>query len=238
MNREALDISDGSAWHGWRTRDVTASRIACLFDAHPFLTREGLAAQLRGGARRRPDDQHMRAGRILEPGVAVAISEAHSSWKLTKTTAYYRLPDERIGASPDYFLDSDGLVQIGAVSADEWKRLHARPPVYKRLQTLCELLVTGRTRGVLAIMVRQVPELPLHLFDLELTPAAERAILEASRLWWQAFGAGAIADAAPIGGLADQVDVVASSSRPTTRAVVRTWTDGLGRRIQGERPAA
>jgi hypothetical protein len=127
MIREALDISDSAAWHGWRSRDLTASRIAALFDQHPFLSREGLAAQLRGGARRRPVD---------------------------------------------------------------------------------------------------------------LTPAAERAMLEAAAAWWEALGRGEIAEAAPIDGLADQVDAVAPSSRRAARAVVRTWTDGLDRRIDGERPAA
>jgi hypothetical protein len=56
------------------------------------LSREQLAVQLRGGARR-SDSVHMRAGRILEPGVAIALGEAHPDWKIVKATAYHRLPD-------------------------------------------------------------------------------------------------------------------------------------------------
>ncbi len=66
LNREAIEITDRASWRALRRRDLTASRIAVLFDRHPFLTRGGLAAQLRGKGRRF-DNVHMRAGRILAP---------------------------------------------------------------------------------------------------------------------------------------------------------------------------
>ncbi len=74
MWREARAITDRASWLGWRARDLTASRIAALFDAHPFMTRAQLAAQLKGGACYF-DNAAMRAGRILKPGAAVALGE-------------------------------------------------------------------------------------------------------------------------------------------------------------------
>ncbi len=41
--------------------------------------------------------------------------------------AYRRLPDLRIGATPDYWLDDDGLTQVGTVSLKEWR---GEPPLY------------------------------------------------------------------------------------------------------------
>lgn len=197
--RTAIEITDRAAWHALRQRDLTASRIAALFNRHPFLTRDGLAAQLRGEARRF-DSVHMRAGRILEPGVAVAIGEAQPAWKLVKATAYHRLPDLCIGCTPDYFVDDDGLVQIGTVSPGEWR---GKPPLYKIIQTLTEMIVTGKTRGYLAIMLRSLPALPLHLFEVPRHPEVERNILDAAAAWWTAWSEGKIADAAPLSGLGE-----------------------------------
>lgn len=194
MKREAIEITDRASWAVVRSRDLTASRIAALFDAHPFLSRNALAAQLRGDARRF-DSFAMRAGRILEPGVAVALGEARPEWKLTKATSYHRIPEARIGGTPDYFVGDDGLVQIGTISPAEWRD---EPPLYKIIQTHCEMLVTGRRHGWLAIMLREFPELPLHCFEVPHDAAVERAILNGAATWWRFFDAGALAPAAKL----------------------------------------
>jgi hypothetical protein len=194
VKREAIEITDRASWAQMRQRDLTASRIAALFDQHPFMSRRALAEQLRGGARRF-DSFHMRAGRILEPGVAVALSEARPEWKLTKATSYHRLPELRIGGTPDYFVGHDGLVQIGTISPAEWRE---EPPLYKVIQTHCELLVTGRRYGWLAIMLREFPELPLHVFEVPHDAAVEKAILDAAAAWWKAWDDGDIAPVAKL----------------------------------------
>jgi hypothetical protein len=195
MKRESFEITDRASWAQMRRGDLTASRIAALFEQHPFLSRRALAEQLRG-VTRRIDTYSMRCGRILEPGVAVALSEARPEWKLTKATSYHRLPELRIGGTPDYFVGDDGLVQIGTISPAEWQE---EPPLYKIIQTHCELLVTGRRYGWLAIMLREFPELPLHVFEVPHDAAAEEAILDAAAAWWHAWDEdGAIPPAAKL----------------------------------------
>jgi hypothetical protein len=194
VKREVIEIVDRESWLAMRSRDLTASRIAALFDAHPFMSRRALAEQLRGGARRF-DTYSMRCGRILEPGVAVALGEARPEWKLTKASTYHRLPELRIGGTPDYFVGDDALVQIGTISPAEWRE---EPPLYKILQTYCELLVTGRRHGWLAIMLREFPELPLHCFEVPHDAAVEKAILDAAAAWWMAWDDGDIAPAAKL----------------------------------------
>lgn len=197
MQRESWPASNRAAWLARRARDLTASRIAALFDAHPFLTRDALADQLRHGAPR-IDNVYMRAGRILEPGIAVAISEERPAWRLTKAIEYWRLPDLRLGATPDYLLDDDGLIEAKTVSPDQWARWGARPPLAYFLQAAVQMIVIGRTRGVLAVMLRSLPDLPLHFFDVPRSAEAEEIILDAVHAWWAAFDRGELPPAAPV----------------------------------------
>lgn len=204
LSREVREITSTGDWLNWRRSDITASRIGALFDIHPFLTRERLATDLRGEPTQLMTPA-MRRGRILEPAVLRALAEDYPAWRLTEATTYHRLPDHRIGATPDAWLDNDGLVQIKTVAPHEWEKWRAHPPLAYTLQTLTELLVTGRTRGVLAVMVCS-PSYPLFLFDVPRHEPAERRILDAAAEWWRAYDAGEIAAPAPAAELAAEVD--------------------------------
>lgn len=209
--REVREITNTGEWLTWRQRDITASRVACLFDGvHPYMTRSDLARILGGGLRGDandipPDSPAMRRGRILEPAVAAAVTEERPEWSLTKATTYHRLPDLRLGATPDYWLNDDGLLQAKTVSPQQWERWHGRAPLAYQLQTLTELIVTGRAWGVLAVMVCD-PSYPVHYFDIPRHEAAERRILDAVAAWWKAWDAGEIAPAAPSADLAADLD--------------------------------
>lgn len=188
MQQEVREITDRASWLDWRKVDMTASRVPALFGEHKFLTIEGIEAELRGGSAH-GDNPAMRAGRILEPAVAAAISEEHPEWRLTKATAYYRLPEHRLGATPDYFLDDDALIQVKTVSPQEWDAWQGHPPLGYTLQTLTELIVTDKARGVLAVMVRSA-SFPLHLYDVPRHAAAEQRILNGVALFWGQYDAG------------------------------------------------
>jgi predicted phage-related endonuclease len=204
MNRDVWEITSIGEWLNRRRQDITASRVAALFDCHPFITRDQLVADLRSEPTQAPNAA-MRRGRILEPAVATALAEDHPDWRLAKATTYHRLPDHRLGCTPDYWLDDDGLVQIKTVSPQVWETWQGRPPLAYTLQTLTELLVTGRTRGVLAIMVCS-STYPLHLFDVPRHDGAEQKILAAVAEWWRAWDAGEIAAPAPADQIAADVD--------------------------------
>ncbi len=202
--REVREITGRGEWLAWRKVDITASRIAALFDSHPYLTRDQLAADLRSEASR-GDSPAMRRGRILEPAVAAAVAEDRPEWLLTKATTYHRMPDHRLGATPDYWINGDGLMQVKTVAPQEWEKWRGRPPLGYLLQTLTELLVTGRAWGVLAVMVCS-PSYPVHLFDVPRHPTAERRILDATAAFWAAWDAGEIAAAVPPAEIAADFD--------------------------------
>jgi hypothetical protein len=79
------------------------------------------------------------------------------------------------------------------------------PPLAYTLQTLTELLVTGRAWGVLAVMIRQ-GGYPIHYFDVPRHAAAEARILDAVAAWWKSWDAGEIPHAAPSAELAADLD--------------------------------
>lgn len=205
MKREVRQITSRGDWLSWRQHDITASAIAALFDKHKYVTRQQLADEKRGLRRGEGDNPAMRAGRILEPAVVAACEEEHPDWRIAKATTYHRIPEIRLGATPDYWLDDDALIQCKTVSPEEWERWHGTPPLAYTLQTLAECMVTERARGVLAVLIR-APSYPLHLFDVPRHEAAERTIIAAVEGWWRAFDAGETPAAAPSDSLAADLD--------------------------------
>lgn len=204
MSREIIEITSRGQWLSLRQRDVTASRIGALFDVHKYLTRAELACDLRG-ERANLVNSAMRRGTILEPAVAAAVAEEYPDWQITKPNTYHRIPDARLGATPDFFVGETGLLQCKTTSPQEWESWRGRVPLFYTLQCLTEMLVCEKTEGWLAVLVA-AGSFPLHVFPVERHPAAEAKILSAVAEWWRAWDAGEIAGAAPSDEIAADVD--------------------------------
>lgn len=212
MNPEVREITSRAEWLAWRRGIITASRIGALFGCHKYLTREQLAAELRGA--NQGDNPAMRAGRILEPGVLVAMREEHPDWSIHPATTFHVDPALRFGCTPDAWFseagrylwnEMDGLIQVKTVSPEEWEKWHGKPPLAYTLQCLAEMMLTGRTRGLLAVMIRS-RSYPMHEFDVPRHPAAEARILAAVAEWWRAYDAGEIPAPADPAGLDEMLD--------------------------------
>ena len=191
IRRESRPIDDIGAWLDQRRGHVTASRVGALFDAHPYLSREQLAAEM-GGRSTKGDTPSMRRGRVLEAAVIEALRETHPEWRIARARDYYWIEDYRLGATPDAYLDDDGLIECKTVRPEVWDKWHGRPPLGYLLQLLTGLICTGRTRGVLACMVLS-SDYPVHEFDVPRHAEAERRIIEATQAWWEQHDAGLIA---------------------------------------------
>ena len=191
LRRESRPIDDIGAWLDQRRGHVTASRVGALFDAHPYLSREQLAAEL-GGRSTKGDTPALRRGRVLEAAVIEALREEHPDWRIARARDYHWVEDYRLGATPDAYLNEDGLVECKTVRPEIWDRWHGRPPLAYLLQVLTGLICTGRTRGVLACMVLS-SDYPVHEFDVGRHPEAEKRIIEATQAWWEQYDAGAVA---------------------------------------------
>jgi predicted phage-related endonuclease len=187
---EVREITSRGDWLRWRRGILTASRIAALFDAHPYMSLDEMVTDLAGQSVK-GDNPAMRAGRLLESVFPEALREERPEWTVTKATTFHWLPDQRLGCTPDFWIDDDGLLQAKTVNMHEWDRWQGHPPLGYTLQTLCELIVTGRRWGVLGVIVRS-SALPLHLFPVPRHAAAEAKILAAVRDFWARAEAGEI----------------------------------------------
>ena len=201
ITRESWKITSTAEWLDRRRADVTASRLPALFGLNPYLSREQLADIMRGtvgtGTGSVPDSPAMRRGRILEPAVAAALAEERPDLPpLVKATTYHRVPEWRLGCTPDYWCGDEGLVQCKTVSPQQWQAWHGKIPTGYLIQTLCEMMVTGRAWGLLACL-EVSPSYPLHIAAVPRHEKAERSILNAVANWWRAFDAGEIAGTAP-----------------------------------------
>jgi len=222
--REQWEITSTAEWLERRRHDITASRVAALFDLNPYLSRAQLADIMRGttgtGTGSVPDSPAMRRGRILEPAVAAALAEERPDLPpLVKATTYHRVPEWRLGCTPDYMCGDDGLVQCKTVSSHQWQAWHGKIPTGYVIQTLCEMMVTGRAWGLLACL-EVSPSYPLHVVEVPRHEAAERRILNAVAAWWKAFDAGEIAGTAPSAELAEMLDDGSSIDLSTNNYLV------------------
>jgi predicted phage-related endonuclease len=204
MIREEWQIASIGEWLERRRHHITASRIGALFDEHQYLTRDGLAAELRGESGEVPNAA-MRAGNILEGGFPAAVRLDGKPWALSKADTYHWLPEHRLGATPDFWIGDDGLFQAKTASTEQWQKWHGHPPLMYLLQTLTEMIVTGRTWGVLGVMIR-AGGYPIHYYDVPRHEAAERRILDAVAAWWAAFDAGEFPAAVPSAEIAEMLD--------------------------------
>jgi hypothetical protein len=89
--------------------------------------------------------------KLPRPLLNKGIFKEREEWRVIKATTYHRLTELRFGATPDFWLNDDGLLQAKIVNPHEWERWQGRPPLGYLLQTLAELIVTQRAWGVLAL---------------------------------------------------------------------------------------
>lgn len=204
LHRESRVIDGIGPWLEQRKGHVTASRIGALFDCHPYLSREQLAGELRGESVK-GDTAPMRRGRILEAAVIEALREAHPEWSIERAHHYHWIEEYKLGATPDAYLDGDGLIECKTVRPEIWDKWHGRPNIAYVLQLLTGLLCTGRSRGVLACMVLS-SDYPVYEFDVARHPAAEQRIIEATAAWWRAWDAGELPGPAPVEELESMLD--------------------------------
>jgi len=208
MKRESWTITSRGEWLDRRRGLLTASRIAALFDQHPYLSREELAGTITG-THSQGDNASMRRGRILESAILEAMREEHPDWTIERANTFHWMPECRIGATPDAFFTTQdgerGIIQAKTVAPEIWDQWHHRPPLAYQLQTLTESMCCDLQHAILAVMVTS-RSFPIFEFTVPRHAAAEARLLEAAAVWWREFEAGRIAPAAPAEALEELFD--------------------------------
>lgn len=199
---ETIPVRGRGDWLAMRRRDVTASEVAALFGAHPYKTALGVYAEKMGPDRAGGDNAAMRRGRILEPGCIVALSEERPDWEIEKANTYWRMPDHRIGATPDYFRIMRGdpargillereIIECKTVSPEKWAEWQGGVPLAYQLQVVVQCKLTGAKRGWIALLVDNRAK-DFELFEVPAHDGAWRRILERVGEFWDAVEAGAL----------------------------------------------
>lgn len=190
-----IDIIPYSSREEWlairrKHNDVTASEIAAIMGLHKYKTAMQVYFDKIGKGEEAPDNPSMRRGRILEPAVAEAVREERPHWNIWKSNYYYRDSELRIGATPDWCFNGDGVVGDGFLETKT-----ANPNVFERdwcdgppiayvLQTLTQMMLAGAEQGAIACMVTS-QDFPVHIYDVPRNARVEEVIRKAVEAFWR-----------------------------------------------------
>jgi predicted phage-related endonuclease len=183
-------------WLSWRSQDVTASVVGALLTDHPYTTALHLWAEKRGVEfSERPENKRMRRGRELEGLVGKEVALARPQWKIEPVNCYYRDPDIRLGATPDFWLLGDprgrGVLQAktadASIIANRWDGGRVAPE-WIQWQLRTEMLLTDAAFGVISVL--EPNSWDCHIIELNRNPEDELLLVTMVKKFWLAVEQG------------------------------------------------
>jgi predicted phage-related endonuclease len=196
---ERKPITDIETWLEWRKEDITASIVGALFGLHPYETHYGLYARAMGAPPPDIKDWVSRQrGLIFEDAVGRTFQLKHPSMRVRKGHVYLRMPERRLGATPDYFLRRDdgtrGVLQCKTVAPFVFKKYWTaeRPPTWIVLQVLLEMMLAQASFGYIAALEIDGYKFEFHEYPVERHPTAERRIYDAVEEFWRNVSIGKV----------------------------------------------
>jgi predicted phage-related endonuclease len=192
MTIECHPVVSREQWLELRRQDVTASRVGALFQVHPYETALRLYAQMTGTEfEDKPENKVMRRGRWLERVVGDAVTEVRPEWSVTPVGAYYRDPDRRLGATPDFWILNDprgrGVLQAKSAAPSIFNSEYdggQAVPEWILWQLRTEMLLTDAAFGAVAVLVVDPYDMDVAITELERDGGCERELLEAVGRFW------------------------------------------------------
>ena len=197
MERITHQVDGRAAWLELRRQNLNASDMAALFHVHPYKTALQLWAEHTGTLISEDEDSMAkRRGRILEPAVAAALREAHPEWVIKQAGEYVEMPVMRVGCTPDFYAwpsvedweAKRGMFAIQAktvledVYLQDWA---AAPPAHYLIQVQTEMMVLGINRILLAPMVLDAREFPVHEWFFNADAEFHCSIAERLAIFWR-----------------------------------------------------
>lgn len=191
MQVERISSKERTEWLKARHQDVTASAVGALFGCHPYMTALELYLEKTTEEIEDVDNAVLRRGRILESAVAAAAAET-KGWEPAKCEHYYRNPALRLGATPDYLINTTGLCPLQCKTVDprvferDWEP-DSQPPLWIQLQVLTEAMLLDAPEGWVGALVlsRNYPD---HYYRVERNAGAEARIIKAVEEFWARVG--------------------------------------------------
>lgn len=191
MAVERIAIKDRDSWLAMRRANINASEVATVCGEGAYGSLAELYAEKKGLRPPLVDSGVLRRGRWSEAAVFEALADERPEWQIVRAKIYLRDTELRLGATPDGFAlapdrDGRGVIQAKTVARSVFRRRwledpetelgDARAPSYYVLQNLTEMMLSGCSWGVLAVLVMSEFDSQLRLFDIERNPEAEGRI--------------------------------------------------------------
>lgn len=208
----SIPIESREQWLALRRQDVTASVVGALHGLHPYTSRLRLYKE-KSGADLGDVKQNvrMRRGLVLERAVAQIVMQDYPRWQITPAGVYLRDPDRRLGATPDFFVDSAdefgcGVLQTKITTYRAFKQNWMDDdgalmvPPWIVLQTTTEMMMAQADWGAVAVFIDD-PYNPmdkdLYVFPISRHPAGEAKILTDVSDFWRDVAMGIEPEATP-----------------------------------------
>jgi predicted phage-related endonuclease len=163
MNIEIHEPTNREDWLKLRLQDVTASEVSALYDTG-YMTHYELWHTKKKAEIANFDTERMRWGRRLERAIAEGICEDLGLELENRPVQYFRSPELRMGATPDFFINcpkrGKGILQIKNVDsmifAQKWTRPEdngGEAPDFIEMQVQQELMMTQSSWGLIGVLV-------------------------------------------------------------------------------------
>lgn len=160
MKRETIIPRDRAHWLQLRVPNINGTEMASAFKVNPYGTLLELYYRLKNKEVVEIEQtERMKCGTFLESPIAAMLAEKNG-WTIRRMNEYMYLPEKRIGASFDYAIGDDAILEIKNVDSlayrdgwivDEDGNIEAPPHI--EIQFQVQLLVSGRKRGYIGALV-------------------------------------------------------------------------------------
>lgn len=196
MTRTSILPENKSEWLAMRAQDITSTEISALFGLSPYKTSFELwHEKASGNFDEFEPNERMKWGTRLQDTVARGIAE-DNGWTVRAKNVYQRVADLRIGSSFDFEIVSHengpGLLEIKCVDflafRDNWSEEDGviEAPAHIELQLQHQMLVSGRSWGVIAALVAGNE---VKLVQRKADPEIHEQIMAAAQAFWDSIAA-------------------------------------------------
>jgi predicted phage-related endonuclease len=200
MTTRQRKINDRDLWlNEWRPGNINASEAGALFAIDPKVSPLTLYHRKLGTIGPEEDNDAMRRGRWLEPGVIKATQELRPDLSIWQPETYFDDPELRIGCTPDAFatdrIGRKGVVQAKTVGENVYEKWcesgNLETPLTYQLQTMVEAVQTKRTDfALLSIMIMGYGVVGLKILEIPVLQETWDAYLVRVKRFWANFEKG------------------------------------------------
>ncbi len=189
---EIINPASEADWLQLRTKDVTSTEVSALFGCSPYLTKFELWHRKKTGVIVEfQATERTEWGLALQDAIAVQAAKKQG-WQIRRMTEYIRDTELRMGASFDFAIQPDGLLEIKNVDSLQYKNgwlvngddIEAPPHI--ELQVQHQLAVSGRAYAYIGALIGGNS---LKLIRREPIPAVIAGIRQKVAEFWEIIDA-------------------------------------------------